>query len=146
MRPVYLLDTCVVSEVSHQVPSETVMLELESKAADCVISSITWAELLYGCNLLENGRKKTALNAFLYEYVRETFDQLPFDEHAASILADLRARCRKTGKIVETADLMIASIAIANNVILVTRNIKHFEPLQEFSPLMLDNWWEDPAD
>ncbi len=141
MKPVYLLDTCVISELAHKYPSEKVMMQLEAKTPDCVISSITWSELLYGYHLLDKGKKKTSLNAFIHDYVQETFDQLPFDEHAAVILADLRARCRKTGKTVETADMMIAAIAIANNVILVTRNEKHFEPLQEFSPLMLDNWW-----
>lgn len=142
MKPVYLLDTCTISEVALPLPSEKVMLELEAKAANCVISSITWSELLYGYHLLNEGRKKTALNAFLFEYVQESFDQLTFDEHAATILADLRFRCRKSGIAVEMSDLMIASVAIANNLILVTRNVKHFEPLQEFSPLMLDNWWK----
>ncbi len=145
MRPLYLLDTCIVSESSKPRPDQNVMIQLNAKSHLSVISAVTWSELLYGLNIMPEGQRKRDLDRYLYHHVQVLYQQLPFDEHAASVLADLRARCRKSGKVVENADLMIASIAIANNVILVTRNTRHFEPLQEFSPLMLDNWWEDPA-
>ena len=35
---------------------------------------------------------------------------------------------------------MIAATAIANNLILVTRNVKDFESIREVSSLMLEDW------
>lgn len=37
---------------------------------------------------------------------------------------------------------MIASIAISNNLILVTRNTSDFKDIREISNLMIENWFE----
>lgn len=60
---------------------------------------------------------------------------VPFDETAAREFDRLRANkaYRKIGR----ADLLIASIALANNAILVTRNARHFRQVQGVS---LVNW------
>ena len=60
---------------------------------------------------------------------------VPFDETAAKELDRLRANkaYRKIGR----ADLLIASIALANNAILVTRNVRHFRQVHGVS---LVNW------
>ena len=47
------------------------------------------------------------------------------------------------GKLPPEFDLQIASIAIANNMILVTRNTKDFAQISSVSNLMLENWWEE---
>lgn len=75
-------------------------------------------------------RAKTA-SAILDHYkrlnsVRVDFDRmnvLPFDEAAQEVFDSLRPRCRQVG----TLDLRIASIAIATDSILLTRNIVDFE-------------------
>jgi predicted nucleic acid-binding protein len=38
---------------------------------------------------------------------------------------------------------MIASIAISNNLILVTRNVSDFTTIAENSNLMIENWFGD---
>jgi tRNA(fMet)-specific endonuclease VapC len=48
-----------------------------------------------------------------------------------------KARLRKSGKPVDDFDLLIGSTAIANDLILVTNNTKHFENLKR---IKLDNW------
>lgn len=60
---------------------------------------------------------------------------VPFDETAAKEFDRLRANkaYRKIGR----ADLLIASIALANNAILVTRNVRHFRQVHGVS---LVNW------
>ena len=37
---------------------------------------------------------------------------------------------------------VLAATAVANNMILVTRNVKDFQAIQEVSPLMVESWWE----
>ena len=49
---------------------------------------------------------------------------LPYDEHCASIQADIYARMIKNGTPVSASDAQIAATALANNLIIVTRNIR----------------------
>ena len=65
-------------------------------------------------------------------------DELPivlFDAKAGELFALLRqsAGLRKLGH----ADLMIASLALANQAVLVTRNLRHFTPIPR---LQVENW------
>lgn len=60
---------------------------------------------------------------------------LPFDANAALQFDRLRVQSslRKIGR----ADILIASIALAQRAVLVTRNLRHFE---QVPGLRLDNW------
>ena len=72
---------------------------------------------------------------------KKMYEILPFDDFAASIYSDLISRLQTKGKLPQKLDLMIASTAIANNLILVTRNTSDFQPIKEVSNLMLENWF-----
>ena len=52
----------------------------------------------------------------------------------------LISRLQTKGKLPQKLDLMIASTAIANNLILVTRNTSDFQPIKEVSSLMIEDW------
>ena len=77
----------------------------------------------------------------MLDQVLETFNLLPFDSHAAVIYADIRSRLEKVGKPAPELDMQIAAVAIANNLILVTRNTIDFKDIQQVSALMLENWF-----
>ncbi len=62
---------------------------------------------------------------------------LPFDEAAANRFGQLKADLKRQGKILLDADLMIAAIALTNQLVLVTNNVKHFERIPE---LVIENW------
>jgi tRNA(fMet)-specific endonuclease VapC len=49
----------------------------------------------------------------------------------------LKARLRKLGQPIADLDLLIASIALDEDAVLVTDNIKHFDKIPE---LKLENW------
>lgn len=145
MRPYYLLDTNIVSEAMHSISDEKVMEKLSQYEKLCAICATTWDELLYGIQILPEGKKKETLYSDLIDDVQGTYDVLPYDKAAATIQADIRSRLKEKGKIVEFTDTQIAAIAISNNMILVTRNTKHFKQIQEVSPLLMENWFENPA-
>ena len=88
---------------------------------------------------MPNGKRRQDLENFYFNYVNGTFTQIPFDEHAANIYPKLLYQYEKRGGDIPYHDLQTASIAIANNMILVTRNIKDFEPIPG---IMLENWFE----
>ena len=143
LRPYYLLDTNLISEMVKPCPDKTVCKKLIEYQNLCALPSTVWNELIYGVNIMEQGKRKDFLFSKMIKEVHSTFEIIQYDNHAAWIQADIRSRLKELGTPIDFPDTQIASIAIANNMILVTRNIKHFEPIQKVSPLMLENWFEE---
>ena len=124
MKIIYLIDTNIISEVTRPGPSEKLISNLEFHTGTCAISSINWYELQNGISLLRPGSKKTKLQTFLTDYVQPSFPVIPYNIHAASINADITSRLLPQGNTTLILDTQIASIAIANNLILFTRKHK----------------------
>lgn len=61
----------------------------------------------------------------------------PFDDKAADEYGRLRARLEIEGQMIGSNDLMIASIAMANNCAVVTRNIDEF---RRVPALLVETW------
>lgn len=141
-RSFYLLDTNVISEIFYPKPNENVMKLLRKNEKLCVLSSTTWNEMLFGVNIMSEGKKKDYIYAKLIDDIQSQYGIMPYDHHAALIQADIRSRLKEKGTPIDFQDTQIASIAVSNCMILVTRNTKHFEPIQEVSPLLLENWFE----
>lgn len=142
-KPLYLLDTNIVSEIMRAMPNVNVINKFSENEKLCAISSTTWNELLYGVKIMKDGKKKDLIFEDLIDDIQATYSIIQYDNHAAWIQADIRSRLKEKGKPLDFQDTQIASIAISNCMILVSRNIKHFEPIQEVSPLMLENWFEN---
>jgi len=143
MKKFYLLDTNVISEIRKPSPHQNVVLKFMKNKNFSDISAITWAESLTGLKRMPEGKKKEALSTFYNEIIYEQFEIIPFDQHAATIYSDLYPKLESIGNLPPEFDLQIASIAIANNMILVTRNTKDFAQISSVSNLMLENWWEE---
>lgn len=137
----YLLDTNVISEMVKPCPDDGVIGKILGNSRLSALPSPVWGECLYGLKRLPESRKKDILTDFYINVVLETFPLLPFDSHAAVIYSDLKSRLEKVGKPAPEMDMQIAAVAIANNLILVTRNIADFEEIQQVSALMLENWF-----
>ena len=138
MKPFYLLDTCIVSEAVKPEPSPLVLEKLKKYEGLTAISAVVWHELLFGVNRLPGGRRKSRLEVFLRELVAPHIPVIPYDDHAAWFHASLRAQLEKEGRSLSFADGQIASTALANNMILVTRNKSDFVGIQH---LYIENWF-----
>lgn len=143
MKNLYLLDTNIISEIRKLSPNQNVFKKFMQTKEYAVISAITWAESLTGVKRIPEGKKKEALLNFYNEIIFEQFQILPFDQHAATIYSDLYPKLESIGKIPPDFELQIASIAIASNLILVTRNTKDFSAISSVSNLMIENWFEE---
>ena len=88
-------------------------------------------------------KRKTGLFDYSIESVQKQYEILSFDASAANIYSDLYERLKAKGAPAQRFDLMIASIAISNNLILVTRNVSDFKDIAENSNLMIENWFEE---
>ena len=99
------------------------------------LCSVVKAELYYGAIK----SKYQNQNILKIDRFAEKFISLSFDDSASLIYGGIRAELESKGIPIGPNDLMIASIAIANNLILVTNNTKEFGRIQKLS---LENWTE----
>ena len=140
---IYLLDTNIISEPTKKQPNQNVIQKLAENLEYSCISSVVWAESLTGVKLLPEGKRKSGLFDYLIENVQKMYEILPFDTSCASIYSDLSLRLRENNTPAPKFDLLIASTAISNNLILVTRNTSDFANIAKVSNLMLENWFEE---
>ncbi len=135
----WLLDTNVLSELSRTHPHPLVHDFIESlPATDCLISTVTLAEIRYGIALIEDVNRRAGFDLWLRE-VRERFAEsvAPVTEETMFIWRSLMARGRKANRTYSQPDLILAATAIERDVTLATRNVKDFRDL----PLRVINPW-----
>ena len=101
---------------------------------NCAISEITLAELTFGA---ENSARPKENLAIIDQFV-EFVTILPILD-AIPLYAKEKTRLRKSGKMISDFDLLIGCTAIANNLIVVTENIREFERI---NGITIENWIE----
>jgi len=126
----YLFDTDALSETLRPRPLPAYAAWLAGVAVrDLATSAVVVGELLAGARRRKDGRGRS-LERRYREDVLPLFPALPFDERAADHYATWRAVLEGDGRPLHDVDLMIAATAAANDLDLVTGNIRHFERLE----------------
>jgi predicted nucleic acid-binding protein len=97
--------------------------------ADLFITTITQAEILYGIEIMAEGRRKQRLAEAAEEIFAQEFHGriLAFDQPAARHFARIVAARESLGRPIADLDAMIAAIARAHGATLATRNVKDLE-------------------
>ncbi len=142
-EPHYLLDTNIVSEIIKRDADFNVIKQIAAHNSDCAICAPVWQELLFGLYKMPEGVCKKYLEDFIKDDVHDNFKIKFYTERVADIQAELRSKLQKIGRPTQKEDSMIAAIALANHMVLVTRNTKHFTAIQEVSDLQVENWFEE---
>ena len=101
-------------------------------------SIITYYEIVSG---LKHRDAHNQLTLFLEFAAQNTI--LPLTQEVADVAAEVYADLRKSGQPIDDIDLLIAGTAIANGLILVTENRKHFDRIVQ---LEVENWAEEVDD
>jgi len=96
------------------------------------ISEITIAELKFGAAKSDRPEK----NKLIIDQLAGKFKKIPIFS-SLDVFAEEKTRLKKEGSIVDDFDLLIGSSAIANEMILVTNNEKHFNRLRS---IQIENW------
>ncbi len=105
-------------------------------AESLFVCAVVRAELLFGAAKSQNPALTEAKqHAFLDRFV-----SLPFDDRAAAVYATVRADLERRGEMIGANDLMIASIAIANDLTVVTHNVSEFGRV---AGVRLEDWQTD---
>lgn len=131
MAPTWLVDTNALIHAMRGRPPR-VREELRRRApSDIGVSSVTIAELWYGAEKHSHPSTKRAA----WADVLAPYDVLSFDRAAAEHHARLRYALRHTP--IGERDLLIAAIAIANGLIVVTQNTSEFGRVPD---LVVEDW------
>jgi predicted nucleic acid-binding protein len=99
---------------------------------ECVISTVTLAELSVGPHVATSGRERAARQAHLQQ-AEADFDPVPFDASAARAFGRVAASLCRAGRkpTARAYDALIAASAIANDLPLYTCNPADFEGIDE---------------
>jgi len=129
----YLLDTNIIS---YWMRGDRRVIDRIRKHApsDLSLSTITLAEILYGIEKspMKNGERRLKINQ-----ISSLLGLYSFDEAAAGEYAVIRARLERKGMVISERDTQIASIAMANKLIVVTHNVKEFGRIGK---LKVEDW------
>ena len=131
----YLFDTDIITNILKKRPSKNLVKKLSQLNRDLqFISTITIAEIVYGA--MRSERPSYHINN-LVNLIIPSVNILTFDSPSAFIYGEIRADLEIKGKILNHTDMQIASIAITNDLTLITGNTKHFSRIDR---LQLENW------
>jgi toxin FitB len=136
----YLLDTNIISNVTKPTPSEQLVSWMGRQSDETLfISSLTVAEIRRGVLEKPAGKKRRELERWFTgpDGPQALFAGrvLAFDEPAGLIWAQLMAEGTVRGQPRSALDMIIASIAEANDCVIVTDNEQHFVGLKIINPL-----------
>jgi tRNA(fMet)-specific endonuclease VapC len=124
----YLVDTdWIVAYLKGR--SEATQLLSGLAPAGLAISLITYAEIYEGIYFGQNPTKQE--QGFLSLLTRVTV--LPLTEESMKRFATLRGELRAQGLLIGDLDLLIAATAIQHHLVLVTRNLRHFQRIPGLS-------------
>jgi tRNA(fMet)-specific endonuclease VapC len=96
------------------------------------ISIVTYYEIFSGLLASNSLKKLEIFESFANENI-----VIPLTEESCKISAKLYSNLKNEGNIIDDIDLLIAGIAIENEMILVTNNEKHFNRIPD---LNIANW------
>jgi predicted nucleic acid-binding protein len=134
----FLVDTNVVSELIRPKPHLPVIRRLLSTdPAVLFASEVTRYELRFGAALQP---RPSEVWGKVEREILPLPIWLPIDERVALATADLRASLRKSGKPIEMSDALLAATALVHELVLVTRNVRHF---QNVADIAVENWFSE---
>lgn len=120
-----LLDTNVISEQFRETPDKKAIGWLNRQSQEQLyLAAMTVAELRAGVAILPEGKRKNTLEEYIELQILPLFINriLPFDADCTRAYAKILARVRKSGSGIQTADAIIAAIALDAGFSLATRD------------------------
>ncbi|MCX6384585.1 MAG: PIN domain-containing protein [Actinobacteria bacterium] len=131
----YLFDTDCISNLLKKNPSKRVIENIAKlEKSEQYVSTITVGELVFGA--FKSNNTQLLLDK-ITNMLLPSINILDFNSSAAFIYGKIRAELEKNGEVISNPDIQIASIAIANNLTVITGNTRHFGRIKE---LKIENW------
>lgn len=132
MKPMWMLDTNVVSDAIRNSRGPVATRLLKVSAGVCCMSIITLAELRFGAAKVNSRRLNQQIDGFA-----ALAPALPFEHPAETVYADIRTQFEARGQLIGPHDLFIAAHALSLDLTLVTANTREFSRVPG---LRVENW------
>jgi len=129
----YLIDTNICIYIMNQRDISLIQKFKKLTVGDVGISSITLSELNYGVYKSSN----VSINKVRLEEFLMPLEVSAYDEKSSVIYGQIRSQLEKKGQIIGPYDMLIASHAISEGLILITNNEKEFKRIKK---LKYKNW------
>lgn len=126
----WLLDTNVLSELRRPKPARKVVAFVASQPVEKLfVSAVTFAEIRFGIERLEDAGRRLELNEWLLHKVRPMFEErvLAVTEEVMFTWRVLLEEGRKVGHTFSQPDLIIAATAVHHGLTVVTRDRSEYE-------------------
>jgi len=126
----WLLDTNILSELRRPRPEPRVVAFVAAQPLENLhVSSVTFAEIRFGIELLADAYRRSELTDWLDQKVRPMFAQrvLPVTEDIMFKWRLLVEDGRKAGHTFSQPDLIIAATALEHGLTVVSRDTREYE-------------------
>jgi len=131
----YLLDSNACIGWLRNSQAKLVARIKQERPTDIVICAVVVGELIYGAERAAPAHQ--ANNRLRVQQLRQQFVSISFDDSAAEEYGKARAHLANLGTPIGPNDLMIAAIALANRLTLVTHNTVEFSRVPGLS---VEDW------
>lgn len=128
----YTLDTDIVIEVLKGTETAVERMNALPIETSICITGLTVYELYKGVFSIGERRREQDVEEFI-----ENVEILQLDEDIERKAGEIYADLRKKGELISDADILIATIVLANDSVLVTNNTDHFKRIKN---LKIENW------
>jgi len=130
----YLLDTNVCIRLLNDRNNSPFVQQFARRSpTDFKLCSVVKSELYYGT--FKSSRRSQNLEK-LGQFFQQ-FESLKFDDTSAQIVGQIRANLDAMGTPIGSNDLLIAAIALSNNLTLLTHNTREFNRIDN---LQIEDW------
>ena len=128
-----MLDTNMLIYIIKHKPESVITHFMKYKPQQIGISSIVYAEMMYGVYNSEH----TQRNLAAFHALVDNLSLIDFDSKAASLYGQHKARLRKIGQLISDNDLLIGCHALALGVPLISNNIREYHLI---AGVKFENW------
>ncbi len=125
----WLLDTNILSELRRKKPEPKVVAFVTAQPLERLfVSSVTFAEMRFGIELLNDPHQRAELSDWLSHKLRPMFEQrlLTISEDVMFKWRLLVEEGRKVGHTFSQPDLIIAATALEHGLTIVSRDITQY--------------------
>ncbi len=125
-----LIDSNIIIDFLNNQDSAVNFFKEITSDRELFISIISWAEVVYGFKKNKSFNKEKLFQDFLEDY---KIVIISIDKIVAEKYLDVKIDLEIKRIPLDDFDLLIAATAMANNLLLATRNIKHFKRIKGLS-------------
>lgn len=140
----WLLDTNVLSELRRLRPDRKVVAFVAAQPLELLyVSSVTFAEIRFGIELVVDAGRRAELNEWLAHKLRPTFEErvLAISEDVMFKWRLLVEDGRKAGHTFSQPDLIIAATALHHGLTVVSRDVREYRKARV---PVLNPWLDQP--